>query len=898
MGSERHQLVMNILADAIECDYAERDHLLTAACKDDESLRLEVECLLQHETPSQGFMEESLIDETKQLFTDNEELLIGKQIGSYLITEVIGRGGMGIVYLAMRSDDEYQKQVAIKLINRGMDSDLIQRRFRNERQILADLDHQNIARLLDGGTTQDGRSFLVMEYVSGHPIDAYAELRELSTTERLKLFLTVCDAVEYAHQNHVIHRDIKPSNVLVNQEGVPKLLDFGIAKVLRPDSPASTVDATTSAWRVLTPEYASPEQIRGDQSTAATDIYSLGAVLYELLTGQRPHRRMTRGSSPETSHEAATREPEKPSAIVRKTKKPVTRGPQARRLTRESVSEAQDGTPELRRRLRGDLDNILLMALKGDPARRYASVAEFSDDLRRHLKQQPVRARRDSIAYRGRKFVQRNRASVISASAVAILCLMIGLSLNFVNRQPKPAVTSIAVLPFVNVGSGPETQYLADGLSMSLIGYLSRLPNLNVPGHNSVSRYEVQAIDPSAAARALHVNTVLLGRVNTSGETLSIQVEILDSSTKQIIWSKRFDGKVKEILPLQHQVAEEVARSLGLSISSEARLQNQRANTHNAEAYRLYLRGNYFWNLRSELGTGKAIEQFQEAIVHDPDYALAYSGIANSYSLIGAYRWSKPDEVFPKAKAAALKALELNSELPEAHTSLAMVQWLYEWDWPAADRSFRRSIELHPGYVTAHHWYGLYLAEMGRFDEAIASEKRALDLDPLSVYVNADLGRVYYYARRYTESLAQYRKTLVMNPNFNGFYFELAQLYEKTGDFDEYIGAGLINATDANGQRELFAGEGFDSYWRRVLSDRLAVGTELPWYQQFEMARISARLGKSDYAIRMLRECYQLRDHLMIQIKVDPAFDSLRSDPRFKELLRRMRMDSSFEPIR
>jgi TolB-like protein len=293
---------------------------------------------------------------------------------------------------------------------------------------------------------------------------------------------------------------------------------------------------------------------------------------------------------------------------------------------------------------------------------------------------------------------------VISAVVVAVLCLLIGLTVNFFTRHKRPPITSIGVLPFVNVGEDQQVEYLADGLTTSLIDYLSILPNLNVPGHNSVLRYKGQVIDPAAAGRALNVNNLILGRATTNGETLSVTVELIDTASGQIVWNKRFDSKVSEVLILEQQIAEEVTRNLGLTMSREARAQIAQPNTHDLEAYRLYLRGDYFWNLRSELGLIRALEFFQDATDQDPNYALAYSGLANTYGLIGAYRLLKPHEVFPKARIAALRARELDPDSAEAYASLALVSWLYEWDWAAADQSFRRAIELRPSYVIAHHW--------------------------------------------------------------------------------------------------------------------------------------------------------------------------------------------------
>ncbi|HAF13757.1 MAG TPA: hypothetical protein DCK99_08660 [Blastocatellia bacterium] len=420
MKAERHQRVMQILGDAIECEVAQREALLQQACQGDESLHQEVERLLAHNKPAADFMEASPFEIVARRQQEDEESVVGKRIGPYRLTGEIGHGGMGVVYRAVRDDDHFQKQVAIKLIKRGMDTDLILRRFKNERQILANLDHPHIARLFDGGTTEDDLPFLVMEYVEGRPIDEYADAGKLSIVDRLKLFRTICAAVQYAHQNLVIHRDIKPSNILINEEGAPKLLDFGIAKLLHSDSSAPETEATATELRVMTPEYASPEQVRGERVTTATDVYSLGVVLYELLTGYRPYRFKSRRPD-EVARVICNQRPQKPSSAVSHFEETASQyGIRPPILTPELVSRTRDAAPErLRRSLRGDIDNIVLMALRKEPHRRYASVEQFSEDIRRHLEELPVSACKDTFSYRASKFIRRNKIGVAAAAIVA-----------------------------------------------------------------------------------------------------------------------------------------------------------------------------------------------------------------------------------------------------------------------------------------------------------------------------------------------------------------------------------------------------------------------------------------------------------------------------------------------
>jgi serine/threonine protein kinase len=404
-ASERWARVKELFEAAVDLNHHERKTLLDRECGHDDGLRAEIDSLLKSDEQTGAFIEEPAFAIPRDLFPeDTEEPFVGRQFGAYEVIREIGRGGLGAVYLAARADDEYWKQVALKVIRRGLDTEDIIRRFRNERQILAQLDHPNIARLIDGGTTDEGLPYFVMEYVNGEPINVYCDANALPTTERLRLFRKVCAAVTYAHQNLVIHRDLKPSNILVTQEGEPKLLDFGIAKLL--DATDELFTQTLPALRVMTPEYASPEQVKGDKIMTTSDVYSLGVLLYELLTGQRPYRLKTR--TPEEIARAITeQEPERPSTAL-------THGDSPPSAIRNPKS------------LRGDLDNIVLMAMRKEPARRYSSVGQFSEDIRRHLEGLPVIARKDTVAYRASKFINRHRIGV-AAAALVVLSLLGGI---------------------------------------------------------------------------------------------------------------------------------------------------------------------------------------------------------------------------------------------------------------------------------------------------------------------------------------------------------------------------------------------------------------------------------------------------------------------------------------
>src|SRR6185436_4327410 len=418
MKPDRWERIKLVFSEAAEQPAADRAAFVRSRCHGDESLAVEVEVLLGAHDQAGSFIETPPYDETKMLSGRARDNMIGRRVGAYVLVSEIGRGGMGSVYLASRADEQFRKRVAIKLVNSGLDHESIIRRFLNEQQILASLDHPNIARLLDGGTTDDGLPYFVMEYVEGMPIRDYCDSRRLTTVERVKLFGSVCSAVHYAHQNLIVHRDIKPSNILITGDGTVKLLDFGIAKLIGASS--SFGETTLASARVMTPEYASPEQARGETFTTSSDVYSLGVLLYELLSGHRPYRIVT--TSPlEIIQAICEQEPDRPSTAVGRTETTNTSGGMAE-VTPETVSKARDSQPDrLRRQLEGDLDNIVLKAMRKEPQRRYSSVEQFSEDLRRYLDGLPVIARRDTFSYRAGKFIRRNKFGVTAAAVIFLL---------------------------------------------------------------------------------------------------------------------------------------------------------------------------------------------------------------------------------------------------------------------------------------------------------------------------------------------------------------------------------------------------------------------------------------------------------------------------------------------
>ncbi len=543
---EQWPRVNELFDAAAELQEPERSRFLEKECAEDRALRVEVESLLASDAEASEFIEEPVGTLPRELFSDPNSEIAGQQFGAYRIVREIGRGGLGTVYLAERADDEYRKEVAVKLVRRGLDTDDILRRFRHERQILAQLDHPNIGRLIDGGTTENGRPYFVMEYVQGRTLLDFCAAQKLDTNERLRLFRKVCAAVSYAHQNLVIHRDLKPSNILVTEDGTPKLLDFGIARLLTPEEKAMT--QTIPALRVMTPEYASPEQIKGGAITTSSDVYSLGVLLYELLTGQKPYR-LTSRSAEEVSRAVTDQEPTRPS--------------------NNQKSEIRN-----QKSLRGDLDNIILMALRKEPERRYATVERFSEDIRRQLAGLPVSAHQDTFQYRTAKFVRRNKTGVVAALLV-LLALVSGLIATLWQARVAQAQRTKAERRFNDVRKlansnlfdvYPKIEKLAGSLEAQQAVLLNVLQYLDSLFHEAGDDLELQSELATAYEKVGDVqgakNDQSLGNYKTGLETYLKAQELREA----VFLAHPQDLKAKEKLAQNYYVT---ARTLWFTNRTE-----------------------------------------------------------------------------------------------------------------------------------------------------------------------------------------------------------------------------------------------------------------------------------------------------------------------------------------
>jgi serine/threonine protein kinase/tetratricopeptide (TPR) repeat protein len=827
---------------------ADRHEFIDRACGDDEELRCELESLLAADTSEPRLIRAAVAHAVEFLPAASEEgsELIGKRIGCYSITGLIGKGGMGAVYRALREDD-FLMQVAIKVLKRGTDTEAAVNRFCVERQILAGLQHPNIARLLDGGTTDTGLPYFVMEHVDGKPLLEY--VAPLSLPQRLELFRAVCSAVLYAHQKLVVHRDIKPANILVTPEGIPKLLDFGIAKLMNPAPDCAATTGTTAGVRLMTPDYASPEQLRGQKVTTATDVYSLGVVLYELLTGERFH----------------PNNPQKPST----------------------------GT----RNLDPDLNNIVHMALCDEPEKRYASVDRLSDDLGRFLQDLPVHASKEGLPYRGRKFRKRHRLITITAALIAVVVVALVVGLHQSDKFSGDAnVRSIAVLPLENLSSDREQEYFADGLTDALISDLSRTRALRVISRTSAMSYKGVHRPIPEIARGLGVQTIVEGSVLRSGNRLRISVRLVDAPQDRPVWSGVYEGEPRDLLVLQERLVEAIAGEIHVALTAPDQARVDRNQRVNLDAYDAYLKGRYALFRASVADVQRSIQLFENALEMDPRYAPAYAGLADSYlSLSGMYLW--PDEAMKKAKAAATRALEIDPDLAEAHVSMGVVRGWYEFDWDKSEREFKRAIELNPNDASARLWYGSGLASTGRSHDGISQVQIAHELDPLSAFVETGLGQLYFLSGQYQSAIRQLRGIVESDPGFVHGHMFLGVAYLYTKQYREAVHE-LENAMQLDPREPQSIA--YLAYAHAKLHERQAAAQYLQQLKELNQTRYVSgylfavvSLGmETNIAVDWLQKAYEQRDDMLAWLKVDAIFDPLRADTRFKVLLRQIGFDS------
>lgn len=873
MTPERWRQVEEIFQGALDLSPDERTKFVLDACGTDETLKRDVQLLLAQHDSAGELLDEPLYANTElgmlESFAEEFDPMLGRRLGSYRIEREIGRGGMGAVYEASRADNEFNKRAAIKLVKRGMDTDFILRRFRKERQILAALDHPHIAGLLDGGTTEDGLPYFVMEFIEGQPLYSFCDTNKLNIIERLKLFRQICDAVHYAHQKQVVHRDIKPSNVLVTSDGVPKLLDFGIAKLLNPQIAGDiTHDPTATAMRLMTPEYASPEQVQGAPTTPTTDVYSLGVLLYELLTGHRPYRLVNRAPH-EIARVICEESPAPPSIIITRAEDLLPNlfsGDES--TTLRQLYSTRSATPEsLRKALSGDLDSIVMQALRKEPEWRYQTAADLRDDITRFLEGRPVSDLPDPPR------------------------VTLGVKHEPLSNENSLAVLPLKLLDLNQTETGPD--FLGTGLADALITRLSAVRNFAVRPTSSVLRYGADA-DPLRAGRELGVTFVLDGRIRRSADRIRVTIQLLDVRDETTAWAGQFDEQFTDVLNLEDTISSHVAEAIVPHLTVDERLRLAKRGTNNPLAHEAYLRGRFYWNTFTEEGFARAIVCYQQAIALDNNYALAHAGVAAYHNWLGVFSVMPFAECAAAAYEAASTAVEIDPSLAEAHAALGQAILCRDFAWASAEHELVRAIELDPNYPPARIWYALQLAMEGRFSESLREAHTARDLDPMAVISRFCVVWCSYHARRFDEAYRLARATLDNEPNNFMMLYGLTFACRGLGRHDEAIEAAertvemLGKASHTLGRLgSAYAAAGRVEEADVVLKDMDELAKRR-YVSPYHVACVLASLGRIEPTLDMLERAYELNDAKLLWLAVDPELDNLHGHPRFNDLLRKL----------
>ena len=812
-------------------------------------------------------------------------LTSGVRLGPYEIVALIGAGGMGEVYRA--TDTRLDRAVAIKVLpSETTDERYARERFEREARALSRLSHPHICGIFDVGH-QGGIDFIVMEYLEGETLRERIAAGPIPLPQAVEIGIQMADALDKAHGVGVVHRDLKPGNVMVTSTGT-KLLDFGLAKLVslpRAGAPRGASEGATAldlehltrpGTTLGTVAYMAPEQARGEDSDARGDVFALGAVLYEMVTGR-----------------------------------PAFGGQTSAVIFDGILNRTPPSATSIRPNLPADMDRICARALEKDPDLRYQSAADLGAELRR-MKRDVGFAREQ--AYRGgseyandqrtslvtlspskpRSFSVRGRpfTRLVLAGAVLAMAVALGAWLWWARPGAGDPIESVAVLPFVNDSGNPELDYLSDGLGESIANSLARVASLRVVPRSLVSQYKNQPTDFRQIARDLNVRAVVTGRVVQRGGQLTVQAELIDAVAVAQIWGDRFDRNAADVLGLQRDISTAIADNLRLRLSDEEERHLASGGTDSVEAYHAYLRGRFEWNKRTLDGLRAAASYFKEAIRIDPKYALAYAGLAHVYIMQAFYGYVTPGEALPEAQRAAATAVELDEGLADAHLALGWTAVRYEWDWPKGQREFDRAFALAPQNATVLNWSTTGPLSIGNFDEAIAAARRAELLDPLSPGFYIGMGYLMTYARRYDEAIDALNDALRLEPRLGAAHRYLASVYRLTGRHEMAIAADqrAIELGDPHGPVDLAASLASAGRTVQVLEALQPLISQAKRVRDgaLYIALVYTALGRTNDAFAWLTEAYSNRDPWLPFPAVNPEFDRLHADPRFDALVKRI----------
>lgn len=734
----------------------------------------------------------------------------GATVHQYKIIHSLGTGGMGEVYLAL--DTTLGREIALKFISPNLAADThLRDRFMREARAAAALNHPNIITIYEVGEYQT-RPFIAMEFVPGQTLKDLITNSGLSVDQALDIAIEIASALQKAHNEGIIHRDIKPQNILVDSDGRVKILDFGLAKF------HGAEELTGSHSTLGTVAYMSPEQINGEPIDARSDLFSFGAVLYELLAGKPPF---------EGEYEAAIL-----YAVVHKQPPPL--------------STHREGVPP-------EVEKIVSTAMVKDHEARYQSIDAMLADL---------------TALRDGGLTETGEAA----------------------DMPSKLLTSIAVIPFTDLSPEKDQEYFCDGIAEELINGLSQIEGLQVVARTSSFQFRHQEIDIHEIGQVLNVATIMEGSVRKAGGRFRITVQLIKVSDGYHLWSDKFDGELEDVFAVQDRISTAVVDALKVRLLGKSGKPLIRRSTENIEAFNCYIKGRYFWNKRYEGGLQTSIQYFKEAIDRDPAYAAAYAGLADAFNVCGYYNFLEPHDACPKAAASAQKALEIDSELAEAHIALGWVKTFYAWDWDTAESAFKRALELNPDYALTHHYYALHLLARRRFDDALSHMLQAQRLDPLSLIINTCVGVAYYFRRDHDAAIRHYQKTLEMDPNFvlaHAFYagplVARSMLKEATVECQKAgaLAGGSTYATAFLAYVHAVSGRHEEAV---TLLDKLLELSKETFVSSSYIAMVYLGLRDFDEGFKLLDRACEEHDNWLVWLDVYPVFDVVRDDPRFARL--------------
>ncbi len=774
--------------------------------------------------------------------------MIGKTISHYRIIEKIGEGGMGVVYKAL--DTKLDRHVAIKILPArfGTDRESVER-FIQEAKTASALDHANIGTIYEIDDTADGETFIAMAYYDGETLRDRMDRGRPSLDEALGIVRQMAAGLERAHEGGIVHRDIKPSNVIITDRGEVKIIDFGLAKLV------GGTRLTRAGSTLGTAAYMSPEQAVGDEVDHRSDIFSLGVIMYEMLSGERPFK---------GEHEAALL-----YEIVHEEPAPL-----------ESVDPSID--PEIGR--------IQGKAIAKRPEERYSSVADMIEDL-----DTVARGGTAAIAGAAGGAARRGgRRTIAPAVWIATALAAVVVAVLYLLLSGGGAIDSIAVLPLENLSKDEGEEYFVSGMTDELISRLARVGGLKVISRTSAMRYKDSTKPLPEIARELKVEAVLNGSVLRVGDRVRIAVELINAATDRSMWAESYERDIRDVLRLQSEVAQDVARKIRTRLTAADEEHLSTVPPVTTEAHEDYLRGRYYLNRRTPEALRTGLQYFESSIGKDSGFAPAYAGMADAYILLAGYSVQDPATSYEKAREAASRAIEIDARLAEAHASLAIVRWHYEWDFDGAEREFERAVSLNPNCAIAHHWYALYLTFSERFDEAIEEIRLAQSVDPVSLIANAAVGLVYYYARFYDEALGQSLRTIEMNDRFFPAYTVLGRSYTKKGMYEEAIGA-FETVIELSGRRSsalsliahplVLLGRRAEAV---TLYEELKQRSGTEYISPFDMAVLTMALGDKEETLRYLERGYEERAFDIMSMMAEPLFDGIREEPRFIDLSNRI----------